>query len=58
MKKIMIALCGLMLMGTTLSFGQAKKPTIMVLPSDLWCNTNGFMMEFRQPRNQSKNSKL
>ncbi|HRH62616.1 MAG TPA: DUF6175 family protein [Bacteroidia bacterium] len=46
MKKIMIALCGLMLMGTTLSFGQAKKPTIMVLPSDLWCNTNGFMMEF------------
>ncbi len=22
---------------------QAKKPTIMVMPSDLWCNTNGYM---------------
>jgi len=27
-------------------FGQAKKPTIMVLPSDVWCNTNGYMIEF------------
>ena len=27
-------------------FSQAKKPTIMVVPSDLWCNTNGYMMEF------------
>jgi hypothetical protein len=25
---------------------QAKKPTIMVVPSDLWCNKNGFMTEF------------
>ena len=29
-----------------LGFSQAKKPTIMVIPSDLWCNKNGFMMEF------------
>lgn len=29
-----------------LAFSQAKKPTIMVVPSDLWCNTNGYMMEF------------
>lgn len=28
------------------SFGQAKKPTLMVVPSDVWCNTNGFMMTF------------
>jgi len=29
-----------------LGFSQAKKPTIMVIPSDLWCNKNGYMMEF------------
>ncbi|MGB5989300.1 MAG: DUF6175 family protein [Marinifilaceae bacterium] len=27
-------------------FAQAKKPTIMVVPSDVWCNSNGYMMEF------------
>lgn len=27
----------------SLAFGQAKKPTIMVVPSDVWCNTNGYM---------------
>lgn len=25
------------------AFGQAKKPTIMVVPSDNWCNANGYM---------------
>ena len=25
---------------------QIKKPTIMIVPSDVWCNTNGYMMEF------------
>jgi hypothetical protein len=25
---------------------QAKKPTIMIVPSDIWCNLNGFMSEF------------
>ena len=28
------------------AFSQAKKPTIMVVPSDVWCNQNGYMMEF------------
>ena len=28
------------------SFGQAKKPTLMVVPSDNWCITNGFTIEF------------
>lgn len=28
------------------SFAQAKKPTIMVVPSDVWCNTNGFISEY------------
>lgn len=45
MKKIFIALT-LVLTGVTLAFGQAKKPTLMVVPSDAWCNKNGYMMEF------------
>lgn len=31
---------------STTVFGQAKKPTIMVVPSDVWCNQNGYMTEF------------
>ena len=34
---------------STLSFstyGQAKKPKIMVVPSDNWCTQNGFMIKF------------
>lgn len=31
---------------TSLSFGQAKKPTLMVVPSDAWCNKNGYMLTF------------
>lgn len=27
-------------------FGQAKKPTLMVVPSDVWCNQNGYMTEY------------
>ncbi len=27
------------------AFGQAKKPTLMVLPSDVWCVQNGFYTE-------------
>lgn len=27
-------------------FGQAKKPTLMVVPSDNWCVQNGFFQEF------------
>ncbi|MCI9846769.1 DUF6175 family protein [Flavobacterium pectinovorum] len=29
-----------------IAFSQAKKPTIMIVPSDVWCNTNGYMMEY------------
>jgi hypothetical protein len=28
------------------AFGQAKKPIIMVIPSDVWMNKQGFMKEF------------
>lgn len=27
-------------------FGQAKKPSLMILPSDVWSNENKFMLEF------------
>ena len=26
-------------------YGQAKKPTIMVLPADIWCNRNGYVQK-------------
>lgn len=44
MKKLILtllaasAVCGV--------FAQAKKPTIMVVPSDAWCIRNGFIQEF------------
>ena len=45
MKKLGLVIASLfMLVGMCL--GQAKKPTIMILPSDVWCNTNGYMMEY------------
>ncbi len=33
------------LLAATMAFAQAKKPTIMVVPSDLWCNQNGYVQE-------------
>lgn len=37
----------LTLAGTTvLAYGQAKKPTLMILPSDNWCEQRFFMTEF------------
>lgn len=34
---------------------QAKKPTIMVIPADVWCNANGYMMTFE---NQGTTSRI
>lgn len=45
----------LVLITCATAFSQAKKPTIMILPSDVWCNTNGYMMEFD---NQGMKQKL
>lgn len=36
----------LAILTVSLSCAQAKKPTIMVVPSDVWCNQNGYMMVF------------
>lgn len=44
MKKLILLLvfCVISVAG----FSQAKKPTIMVIPSDLWCNTNGYVTTY------------
>jgi hypothetical protein len=44
MKKI-LAIIGFSVI-SILSYSQAKKPTIMVVPSDAWCDKNGAMLEF------------
>lgn len=44
MKHLILAF--LLVLCTASAFSQAKKPTIMIVPSDVWCNTNGYMMEF------------
>jgi len=48
MKKLVnvLLLAVFMLVCANTAFSQAKKPTIMILPSDVWCNTNGFMTEY------------
>lgn len=45
MKKILLTTLSAVLI-SAVSFGQAKKPTIMVVPSDNWCIQNGYVMEF------------
>ena len=45
MKKILLV-CSIILATISTTFGQAKKPTIMVVPSDNWCIKNGYFMEF------------
>lgn len=44
-KKHMLLCCSL-LIAVTGVFAQAKKPTIMILPSDNWCMQRYFMTEF------------
>ena len=43
MKKIAL-LSVILLFLPIMMFGQAKKPTIMVIPAEAWCNANGYMM--------------
>jgi hypothetical protein len=53
MKKIISITLSLVLL-SALAFGQAKKPTIMVVPSDNWCITNGFFLEFDNQGTKTK----
>lgn len=52
MKKIIVAAS--LIMASIFVFAQAKKPTIMVIPSDAWCNINGSMMEFNNQGSVAK----
>ncbi len=45
MKKSIVLSFLLILLPIMMS-GQAKKPTIMVIPADVWCSANNYMMEF------------
>lgn len=45
----MILLCLVLIVS-----GQEKKPTIMVVPSDVWCNQNGYMTIFDNQGTQQK----
>lgn len=45
MKNIILAII-VALLGVCEAFSQAKKPTIMVVPADSWCDANGFMLNF------------
>ncbi|HMM11899.1 MAG TPA: DUF6175 family protein [Bacteroidales bacterium] len=44
--KIRLIFCVALLALAMATFGQAKKPTIMVVPSDNWCIKNGYTMMF------------
>lgn len=44
MKKIFFSL--ILIFTASAVFSQAKKPTIMVVPSDMWCNQHGFVTEY------------
>ncbi len=48
MKKIFNTLlfASFIMLGLSSAYSQAKKPTIMILPSDVWCSKNGYMTEF------------
>lgn len=45
----MILLCVVLILS-----GQERKPTIMVVPSDVWCNQNGYMITFDNQGAQQK----
>ncbi len=44
MKKIILSFFAAVV--CLMAYGQAKKPTIMVVPSQTWCNDNGYMTVF------------
>jgi hypothetical protein len=47
-------LFGLLIIASFSSLGQAKKPTIMILPSDNWCEQRYFMTEFDNQGSKQK----
>lgn len=53
MLKMLFAV-SLALISCALSYGQAKKPTLMILPSDNWCEQRYFMTEFDNQGSKQK----
>ena len=53
MKKLFIV--SVCLLSAMMAFSQAKKPTIMVVPSDAWCNANGYMKAISNGEGSTKN---
>lgn len=47
MKKIIAITLASLCVFTSAYAQHAKKPTIMVVPSDVWCEKNGYMLEFK-----------
>lgn len=45
MKILKFLLLSIVLVSNLLVYSQARKPTIMVVPSDNWCYTNNYIME-------------
>lgn len=46
MKRLKHIITAVVLFAAAAGFAQAKKPTIMVVPSDVWCTKNGYMTEY------------
>lgn len=47
MKKIIKSFVFVLLLSSfSGAYAQAKKPTLMIVPSDVWCNKNNLMLEF------------
>ena len=46
MKRKIFTLLAACLVTTLSAFSQARKPTLMVVPSDRWCNEHGYMETF------------
>ena len=44
MKKLLLSISFVFV--TILCFSQAKKPELMVMPSDVWCNDKGYMISY------------
>tara|TARA_R110002049_G_scaffold65035_1_gene170976 strand:+ start:114168 stop:115124 length:957 start_codon:yes stop_codon:yes gene_type:complete len=45
-KQIQLHITYCLFLISAIAFSQAKKPTIMVVPSDAWCIKNGYVMNF------------
>lgn len=54
MKKIILITLAIFTIATV-TFSQAKKPTLMVVPSDAWCFDHGYFLMFE---NQGKSEKI